>query len=174
MLKRDVQGELIARAVKPVYWGKLGATGWGRSELVNYVNESGVELQGALIYPANYRKGRKYPMVTYIYERLSQNLHRYVVPSETHPYNPAVFSAEGYFVFMPDIVYRPQEPGPSAVECIVPGVRAVLDTGMVDPARVALIGHSWGAYQTAFTVTHSDTLAAAMGQRKELVDGRLV
>lgn len=32
-LKRDVQGELIARAVNPVYWGKLGATGWGRSEL---------------------------------------------------------------------------------------------------------------------------------------------
>jgi dipeptidyl aminopeptidase/acylaminoacyl peptidase len=135
---------------------------WGRSELVNYVNESGVELQGALIYPANYRKGRKYPMVTYIYERLSQNLHRYVVPSETHPYNPAVFSAEGYFVFMPDIVYRPQEPGPSAVECIVPGVRAVLATGMVDPGKVALIGHSWGAYQTAFTVTHSDVFAAGV------------
>jgi acetyl esterase/lipase len=135
---------------------------WGRAELVNYVNESGVELQGALIYPANYRKGRQYPMVTYIYERLSQNLHRYVVPSETHPYNPSVFSADGYFVFMPDIVYRPQEPGPSAVECIVPAVKAVLATGMVDPARVALIGHSWGAYQTAFTVTRSDLFAAAV------------
>jgi dipeptidyl aminopeptidase/acylaminoacyl peptidase len=135
---------------------------WGRAELVNYVNENGVELQGALIYPANYRQGRKYPMVTYIYERLSQNIHRYVVPSETHPYNPAVFSAEGYFVFMPDIVYRPQEPGPSAVECIVPGVKAVLATGMVDPDKVALIGHSWGAYQTAFTVTHSDVFAAGV------------
>jgi dipeptidyl aminopeptidase/acylaminoacyl peptidase len=135
---------------------------WGRAELVNYVNESGVELQGALIYPANYRKGRQYPMVTYIYERLSQNLHRYAVPSETHPYNPAVFSAEGYFVFMPDIVYRPQEPGPSAVECIVPGVKAVLATGMVDPAKVALIGHSWGAYQTAFTVTRSNVFAAGV------------
>ncbi|MGD7652658.1 MAG: S9 family peptidase, partial [Verrucomicrobiales bacterium] len=135
---------------------------WGRAELVDYRNESGEELQGALIYPANYKKGRTYPMVTYIYERLSQNLHRYVVPSETHPYNPSVFSAEGYFVFMPDIVYRPQEPGPSAVECIVPGVKAVLATGMVDPERVALIGHSWGAYQTAYAVTHSDVFAAGV------------
>src|SRR5207237_3147280 len=32
-LKRDVQGEIIARALSPAYWGKLSSTGWGRSEL---------------------------------------------------------------------------------------------------------------------------------------------
>jgi NTE family protein len=32
-LKRDVQGELIARAISPGNWGKLASTGWGRSEL---------------------------------------------------------------------------------------------------------------------------------------------
>jgi NTE family protein len=32
-LKRDVQGEIIARAFNPAYWGKLSSTGWGRSEL---------------------------------------------------------------------------------------------------------------------------------------------
>ncbi|MDM0022455.1 patatin-like phospholipase family protein [Variovorax saccharolyticus] len=32
-LKRDVQGDLIARAFKPDYWVDLGSTGWGRSEL---------------------------------------------------------------------------------------------------------------------------------------------
>ncbi len=32
-LKRNVQGEIIARAFSPTYWGKLGSTGWGRSEL---------------------------------------------------------------------------------------------------------------------------------------------
>ena len=32
-LKRDVQGELLARALNPVYWGDLASTGWGRSEL---------------------------------------------------------------------------------------------------------------------------------------------
>src|SRR5438876_9551981 len=32
-LKRNVQGEIIARALSPAYWGKLGSTGWGRSEL---------------------------------------------------------------------------------------------------------------------------------------------
>ena len=32
-LKRDVQGELLARAVNPRYWGDLASTAWGRSEL---------------------------------------------------------------------------------------------------------------------------------------------
>jgi NTE family protein len=32
-LKRDVQGEIIARAFSPMYWGDLSSTGWGRSEL---------------------------------------------------------------------------------------------------------------------------------------------
>ena len=32
-LKRDVQGELIARALNPAYWGDLSSAGWGRAEL---------------------------------------------------------------------------------------------------------------------------------------------
>ena len=45
-------------------------------------------------------------MIVYIYERFSDRLHFYAAPSERTPYNTAVFLAEGYFVFMPDIVYR--------------------------------------------------------------------
>lgn len=32
-LKRNVQGEIISRALNPLHWGKLSSTGWGRSEL---------------------------------------------------------------------------------------------------------------------------------------------
>ena len=32
-LKRDVQGEIIARTFNPTNWGNLWSTGWGRSEL---------------------------------------------------------------------------------------------------------------------------------------------
>ena len=135
---------------------------WGRSELIDYQNKHGVKLQGSLIYPANYKPGRKYPMIVYIYEKRSQELHRYYTPSEKHPYNPCVYSAEGYFVFQPDIVYRPQEPGISAVECVVPAVEKVLESGMVDPKRIGLMGHSWGAYQTAFIVTQTDLFAAGV------------
>ncbi len=135
---------------------------WGRSRLVDFKNKHGVPLQGVLTYPAGYKRGKKYPMIVYIYEKRSQDLHRYYTPGEKHPYNPCVFSAEGYFVFQPDIVYRPQEPGLSAVDCVVPAVEKVLETGMVDPGRVGLMGHSWGAYQTSFIVTRTDLFSAAV------------
>lgn len=136
---------------------------WGHSELVEYESAGGETLQGALYYPADYDPKKQYPMIVYIYELRSQALHSYSVPSELHPYNPAVFTAEGYFFFQPDIVYRrPQNPGLSALDCVVPAVKEVLESGKVDPAKVGLLGHSWGGYQTAFLVTQTDIFAAGV------------
>jgi dipeptidyl aminopeptidase/acylaminoacyl peptidase len=44
----------------------------------------------------------------------------------------------------------------------VPAVQAAIKTGIVDPKRVGLHGHSWGGYQTAFTITQTDIFAAAI------------
>lgn len=135
---------------------------WGRSELIEYQNEWGERLQGALYYPADYESGRQYPMIVYIYEIRSPSVHSYNVPSGRSAYNTAVFTSEGYFVLQPDIVYRDRNPGLSAVAAIEPAVRKVIETGMVDPDRIGLTGHSWGGYQTAFTVTQTDMFAAAV------------
>ncbi len=133
---------------------------WGRSEVVSYKSRFGVELQGTLIYPANYDPKKKYPMVTYIYERLSDDKNAYQFPLEWSAYNLQHFSQNGYFVFEPDIAYRSNRPGESAVECLEPAVDAVLKKNVgVDPRKVGLIGHSWGAYQTAFVTTVSDRFA---------------
>ena len=40
-LKRNVQGELIARALNPIYWGDLSSTAWGRSELAAQLYDEG-------------------------------------------------------------------------------------------------------------------------------------
>ncbi|MCA9299093.1 MAG: prolyl oligopeptidase family serine peptidase, partial [Phycisphaerales bacterium] len=56
----------------------------------------------------------------------------------------------------------PQNPGLSAVECVVPAVHAALAHASIDPERVGLVGHSWGAYQTAFIVTQTDVFAAGI------------
>jgi dipeptidyl aminopeptidase/acylaminoacyl peptidase len=135
---------------------------WTRSQLIDYRNTQGKELQAALLYPANYEAGRKYPMIVYLYDITSNTLHNYHVPSEKVAYNPAVFTQNGYFVLRPDIVYRGRNPGLSAVEALVPAVDEVLKTGMVDSARVGIVGHSWGAYQTAFTITQTNRFAAAV------------
>lgn len=135
---------------------------WGRSELIEFVSDFGDTLQAALFYPAGYEPGRQYPMVVYHYEMRSQVVNQYVVPSDRSPYNTSVYTNTGYFVLQPDIVYRPRNPGLSAKAAIEPAVRKVLETGMVDPARVGLMGHSWGGYQTTFLSTTSDLFAAAI------------
>ncbi len=136
---------------------------WGRTELIEFENPvSDARLQGVLVYPAGYRRGRQYPMVVYIYERLSDRLHFYRVPSERSAYNPTVFSSQGYFVLMPDITFEKRDPGFSALQCVETALKVVLETGMVDPERVGIMGHSWGGYETTFISAHSDLFAAAV------------
>ncbi|MGE3615756.1 MAG: prolyl oligopeptidase family serine peptidase [Gemmatimonadales bacterium] len=132
------------------------------SRLVNYVGDQGDTLQAALFLPAGYQPGRKYPTVTYIYEKLSQNLHQYATPNETRALNPSVYTSRGYAVLMPDIVYQINDPGMSAVWSVVPAVKAAIATGIVDPDNVGLHGHSWGGYQTAFLVTQTDIFKSAI------------
>jgi dipeptidyl aminopeptidase/acylaminoacyl peptidase len=133
---------------------------WGKAELVDYRNSHGDRLQGALYYPANYEKGKQYPMIVQIYEIESNQLHNWTAPSERSTYNAAVWTQHGYFVFRPDIVFKPREPGISALDCVTSGVKKVLAGGMIDAKHVGLTGHSWGGYETTFIVTHSDLFAA--------------
>jgi dipeptidyl aminopeptidase/acylaminoacyl peptidase len=140
----------------------FGDYAWGHSELVEYRNERGERLQGALFYPAGYEPAKKYPMVVYMYERLSDGLHRWTSPSARQPYNAAVFTSQGYLFFQPDIVFRPREPGVSVVECVGPAVRKVIAMGVADPARVGIVGHSWGGFDTVYLATHTKLFAAGV------------
>jgi dipeptidyl aminopeptidase/acylaminoacyl peptidase len=135
---------------------------WGKSEIVNFTSKTGKKLQGALFYPANYEPGKKYPMITYIYETLSNTVHGYTPPSQRSAYNTTNFTTNGYFVFRPDIVYEINDPGMSAVNCVVPAVEEVLKTGMIDKDKLGLMGHSWGAYQTSFIITQTNMFKAAV------------
>ncbi|MEX2605126.1 MAG: prolyl oligopeptidase family serine peptidase [Gracilimonas sp.] len=135
---------------------------WADDVLITFTNDRGDKLQGRLLYPANYEEGKKYPMITYIYEMRSQNLHNYSIPTRTNPYNMRRYSSEGYFVFEPDINYELRDPGMSAVQSVVPAVKKILETGMIDEEKIGLTGHSWGAYQTSFIITQTDIFNSAV------------
>jgi dipeptidyl aminopeptidase/acylaminoacyl peptidase len=135
---------------------------WTDVELVRWRSAEGVELQGLLYKPADFDPARKYPMVVYFYERLSDNLHDYVPPAGRNVINPTVYASNGYLVFMPDIVYTEGYPGESALESIVPGVHALIGRGFVDENAVGLQGQSWGGYQTAYIITRTNMFRAAM------------
>ena len=131
-------------------------------KLINYTSDKGDKLQGALYLPANYEPGKKYPLLVTIYEKRSNLLHTYVTPNETSTPNRAIYTSRGYAVLDPDIVYRVNDPGMSAVWCVIPAVKAAIATGIVDSANVGLWGHSWGGYQTAFLVTQTNIFKSAI------------
>jgi len=143
---------------------------WGKSQLLEYASDKGRRLEGALIYPAGYEPGKKYSMIVYTYELVSQGVHSYVAPSERSYYNLAVFSANGYFVLLPDIVFRERQPGLSVVECVVAGVKKALETGMIDPKKVGMVGHSMGGFNAAFVATHVDGVFAAAVAGAPIID----
>ncbi len=131
------------------------------SRLVDYKGVDGKKLQAALYLPADYKPGKSYPTIVYIYEKLSSQLNRYSAP-RTGGFSRSIYNSKGYAVLMPDITYRLDDPGTSAVACILPALEAAVRTGVVDPERVGLHGHSWGGYQTAFLITQTDKFKAAV------------
>jgi dipeptidyl aminopeptidase/acylaminoacyl peptidase len=134
---------------------------WGKGELIKYRNADGVLLQAALYKPAGFDPAKKYPMIVYLYERLSQNIHNFVEPRPTNSINASFYTSNGYVVLMPDIIYREGYPGASAQRCILPATEAVVDMGFVDTNRIGIQGHSWGGYQIAYMVTQTNRFKAA-------------
>ena len=130
-------------------------------QLVSYTSDKGDKLQAALFLPANYEKGKAYPTVVNFYERMSQTANQFAAPT-ANGFNRSVYTSQGYAVLVPDIAYRVNDPGMSAVWCMVPAVKAAIATGVVDARRIGITGHSWGGYQTAFLVTQTDIFAAAV------------
>jgi dipeptidyl aminopeptidase/acylaminoacyl peptidase len=122
----------------------------------------GAKRQAMLWLPAGYEPGKQYPMLTYIYEQLTQGFHAYAQPNATRYSNPSVFTSRGYAFLMPDIVYHVNDPGRSALWCVVPAVKAAIASGIVDSARVGLQGHSWGGYQTSFITTQTKIFKTAV------------
>ena len=134
---------------------------WGSDEMVSFENVDGVPLQGILYKPENFDPHKKYPMIVYLYEKLSQNINHFVDPKPMDSINISYYVSNGYLVFTPDIVYQTGYPGQSALKCVMAGVNAVTAKGFVDEKNIGIQGHSWGGYQIAYMVTQTNRFKAA-------------
>ena len=130
--------------------------------LIDFTDERGNELQATLSLPAGYEEGKRYPMLVYFYELMSQNHHRFSMPAYDDRPHFSTYTSNGYFVLRPDIVYTIGQPGSSAVDDLTSAVQRVIDLGYVDPERIGLQGHSWGGYQSSFVLTQTDLFAAVV------------
>jgi dipeptidyl aminopeptidase/acylaminoacyl peptidase len=135
---------------------------WGSAELVNWISADGQKLQGILIKPEDFSYGKKYPMITYFYERLSDSLNSYHPPAPSaSTVNLSYFASNGYVMFVPDIPYKTGYPGESSMSAIVSGVLNIVNRGYVDPAKLGIQGQSWGGYEVAYLVTQTNLFNCA-------------
>ena len=133
---------------------------WGRSELIDYINADGTKLRAILTKPENFDPAKKYPLMVYIYEELTNGLHSYATPQPGTSINPARYVSNGYILLQPDIVYTTGYPGEDAFKCVVPAVQQVVGMGLVDPKRIGIQGHSWGGFQITYLITRTDIFRA--------------
>ncbi|GAB2718004.1 peptidase S9 [Hymenobacter frigidus] len=135
---------------------------WFTAELVHWTTPKGFKATGVLYKPENFDPNKKYPMVAYFYEKLSDGIYRYQAPAPSpSKLDIAMFASNGYLVFTPDISYTIGEPGPSAVEFINSGVEDLKKNSWVDAAHIGIQGQSWGGYQVAYLITQTNMYAAA-------------
>jgi dipeptidyl aminopeptidase/acylaminoacyl peptidase len=135
---------------------------WGTAELFKWTTPKGYKSEGVLYKPEDFDPSKKYPMIVYFYEKLSDGLYGYQAPAPTPSrLNISFFVSNGYLVFAPDISYEDGYPGKSAEEFINSGVEALKKNNWVNGEKIGIQGQSWGGYQVAHLITRTNMYAAA-------------
>jgi dipeptidyl aminopeptidase/acylaminoacyl peptidase len=142
-------------------------------ELITYQRNDGVDLTATLYLPAGYDKDRDGPLPTLLWAYPTEFKSKKDAGQVTDsPYrftrvfwgSPMLYLTLGYAVLddptMPIIGEGEVEPNDTFVEQLVASaqaaVEAVVERGVTDPDRIAVGGHSYGAFMTANLLAHSD------------------
>ena len=148
-------------------------------EVITYKREDGLELSATLYLPTNYEEGKKYPMIMWAYPReyKDKSSASQVTSSSkdfTYPFygSPIYWVNRGYVVLddaaFPILAEGDEEPNDTFVEQLVgnakAGINAVDKMGYIDPNKVAVGGHSYGAFMTANLLSHSNLFAAGIAR----------
>lgn len=135
---------------------------WGTAELFTWKTFKGKPTQGIVYKPENFDPAKKYPLLIYFYEQLTDGLYNYLPPSPTPSrLNIPFFVSRGYIVLAPDIRYTIGHPAQSAYDYIVSGAQALARFKWIDAKNMGIQGQSWGGIQVAQLVTMTGLFKAA-------------
>jgi len=139
----------------------------GTVETVIWEGPDGFELNGVLVYPPDYEEGRRYPLVLNIHGGPMWASH-----ASFDTFNQ-IMAARGWLVFSPNYrgstsqgkafqsaVINDTSDGPG--RDVMSGVEVLKERGIVDEARVAVSGWSYGGHMTVWLTAHFDGWAAAV------------
>jgi dipeptidyl aminopeptidase/acylaminoacyl peptidase len=150
-----------------------------QKELIRYRRADGVDLTGTLYLPEGYDPERDgpLPMLMWAYPREFKSASD-AGQVDDSPYrfdwigwwSPALWLTQGYAALdgptMPIIGEGDEEPNDTYVEQLVASAAAAIDEvvrrGVADRHRIAIGGHSYGAFMAANLLAHSDLFAAGL------------
>lgn len=148
-------------------------------EVITYKRDDGLPLTGTLYLPTDYKEGKTYPMIMWAYPReykdknsASQNTsnsNEFTYPSYG---SPLYWVTRGYVVLddaaFPIVGEGEDQPNDTFVAQLVGNAKAAIDAvdamGYIDRDRVAVGGHSYGAFMTANLLSHSNLFAAGIAR----------
>ncbi|MGB3343373.1 MAG: prolyl oligopeptidase family serine peptidase [Aequorivita sp.] len=150
-------------------------------EVISYKREDGLELEGTLYLPVGYNKDRKekLPMILWAYPReykdMSSASQSTSNPNKfTYPYwgSPLYWVTQGYVVLdnaaFPIVGEGENQPNDTFVKQLVGNAKAAIEAvdnrGYIDRDRVAVGGHSYGAFMVANLLSHSNLFAAGIAR----------
>jgi dipeptidyl aminopeptidase/acylaminoacyl peptidase len=146
----------------------------GKTEVIKWTSKDGMEMEGLLTYPVDYKKGDKIPLALQIHGGPAG------VFSQTFTGGPSIYMTQ-YFAQNGIAILKPNPRGSSGYgkefryanfkdwgygdyEDVMSGVDKVIEMGVADENRMTVMGWSYGGYLTSFLVTKTNRFkAASMG-----------
>ena len=142
----------------------------GETETIQWKSKDGWEIEGLLIKPLGYQKGKKYPLVVLVHGGPS-GVYTRSFPASWARYDH-IWAGKGYAVFLPN--FRGSDNygekflqgdfndwGYGDYQDIQSGIDYLIKRGIADPDKLGIAGWSYGGYMTAWTVTQTDRFKAA-------------
>ena len=151
-------------------------------EVIKYKRNDGVELTGTLYLPANYdRKNHKEKLPLLIWAYPTEYKDKNTAGQNTQSPNDFTFPSYGSFIYwvtkgyavlddaaFPIIGEGKTEPNDTFIPQLVANGKAAIDAvdklGYIDRNKVAVGGHSYGAFMTANLLTHSKDYACGIAR----------
>jgi len=135
---------------------------WYTSEIHKWKSLNGDLLSGVLYKPENFDANKKYPVIFYYYERLSDGLNCFLHPEPSYAgLDIPTYVSNEYLIFCPDIYYEIGNPMQGTYDAIVSAASYVSSLSFVNSKRMGIQGQSFGGIQTNYILSHTNIFAAA-------------
>jgi len=136
---------------------------FGKVRIIHWRSTDGSDLSGALLLPANYEDGKRYPLIVDVYggSLRSDTANRFGL-SGAGVENLQILATRGYAVLLPDTPLHKKTPMADLLKTVMPGVDRAVDVGVADGDRLGVMGHSYGGYSTLSLIVQTSRFRAAV------------